>query len=162
MSVEARANLGQKQAALMAALVGAAPAPAGFESTRLQTAARSLASKRRRSVARAWPNLVAALGDRYFQLFDDFAAQTPLPRHGGPLADGYAFAHRLRVQGELPEAGRLEIMGVELRCRVRKDGLMVRRWGSMQFAFLRHPLRLVVAFRWPRWGERWGTIRIGR
>src|SRR5262249_5465620 len=96
MSLEGRAKLGQMQAALMAALVGAAAAPAGFEPDRLQAAGRSLARKRWRAVARAWPCLVTALGDRYLQLFVEFAARVPLPRWGGALADGHSFARWLQ------------------------------------------------------------------
>jgi hypothetical protein len=162
MSLDGRAKLGQMQAALLAALAGAAAAPAGFEPARLQAAVRSLASKRRRAVVRAWPNLVAALGDRYLQLFAAFAAQAPLPLWGGALADGHAFACWLQARHALPEAARLELLAVDLRYRARTDGLVPRRGASLQIAFLRHPRRLVVALRWPRLGEWWRILRVGR
>src|SRR5262245_2073419 len=161
MSLDGRARLGQMQAALMGALAGAATPPAGFDPIRLQAAARSLAAKRRRAVARAWPNLTAALGDRFGERFAAFAAQTPLPRWGGALADGRAFARWLLARQELPEAARLELLAVDLRYRARADGLVPRRGPSLQIALLRQPRRLVVALRWPGLREYWRTLRVG-
>jgi hypothetical protein len=162
MSLDGRARLGQMQAALVGALTGAAAPPVVFEPVRFQAAAQSLAGKRRRAVVRAWPNLAAALGDRFLQRFVEFAAQTPLPRWGWALADGRAFARWLWAREELPEAARLELLAVDLRYRAQADGLVPRRGPSMQIALLRHPRRLVVALRWPRLGEYCRTLRIGR
>jgi hypothetical protein len=161
MSLDGRAELGRLQAALVDTLAGAAPPPAGFDPVRLQAAARSLAAKRRRAVARAWPNLTAALGDRFGGRFASFAAQTPLPRWGGALADGHAFARWLLARQGLPEAGRLELLAVDLRYRTRADGLVPRRGPSVRIALLRRPRRLVVALRWPGLGEYWRMLALG-
>lgn len=119
------------------------------------TAAQSLAIKRRRAAARAWPDLAAALGDRFPERFADFAAGTPLPGRGGALADGRVFAVWLRRRGELPEAARLELMAVDLRYRAQADGLVARRGPSFRVALLRQPRCLVLALRWPGLGEWW-------
>jgi hypothetical protein len=154
--------LAQKQATLVGALVGAAAPPEGFDTARVMAASESLARKRRRSVARAWPNLVAALGDCFAERFKAFAAETPLPRWGGPLADGFAFARWLKAQGQLPEESRLEFLGVELRYRARVDGLVPRRGPAFRVAFPSFPRRCVLALRWPGLGEYWWTLRFGR
>src|SRR4051812_48216047 len=91
MSAETRTLLAQKQAELVAALARQAAPPAGFNADRVRAAAASLAGKRRHAVARAWPSVPAALGERYAERFDTYAATAPLPRLGGPLADGRGF-----------------------------------------------------------------------
>ena len=113
-------------------------------------------------MARAWPSLAGALGDRFGPLFAAFAAATRPPRHGGPLADGRAFARALADWGELPEAAHVEVMAVDLRHAPRPDGLARRRWPSLAVALLYRPRRLVLAARLPRLGERWLAIRLGR
>ena len=73
------------------------------------------------------------LGDRFGPLFAAFAAATRPPRHGGPLADGRAFARALADWGELPEAARVEVMAVNLRHAPRPTGsprAAGRRWPS--------------------------------
>jgi hypothetical protein len=134
------------------------PVPGGFDSARLQAAAASLANKRAQSVARTWPGMADALGDRFAERFAAFAATTPLPRHGGPLADGHAFARWLASAGELPAAVRLHLLAVELRYAVRSDGLVPRRGPALKAVLLRQPRRLVIAVRMPWLGERWFTI----
>src|SRR5262249_21392119 len=109
MSAEARAQLGALQGELVEALVGDGPAPAGFDAGRLRAAAASLAVKRRRAAARAWRGLAAALGGPFAERFDAFAATTPLPRDGGPLADGRVFLRWLG-KTELPEEVRLQAL----------------------------------------------------
>ncbi len=113
-------------------------------------------------MARAWPSLAGALGDRFGLLFAAFAAATRPPRHGGPLADGRAFARALAAWGELPEAARVEVMAVDLRHAPHPDGLTPRRWPSLAVALLHRPRRLVLAARLPRLNERWIAIRLGR
>ena len=159
MSADGRARLARMQAALVGALAGAAAPPEGFDASRLEAAARSLIGKRRRAAARAWPNLAAGLGDRFLERFGVFAAETGLPSWGGPLADGFAFAHWLKARRELPEAARLELLGVELRYCAQVDGFVPRRGPSFRVALLGRPRRCVLALRWPGLGEFWWTFR---
>jgi len=95
-SAEARARLANLQATLVLNLVEGTEAPAGFDAERVRAAAEALARKRMREAARAWPALVKALGGGLFrQRFTEFAARTPRPARGGPLADGHTFAREL-------------------------------------------------------------------
>ena len=119
---EARERLAAQQAALLRALANRAAPPEGFDPARIRATADALARKRARGVARAWPSLAGALGDRFGPLFAAFAAATRPPRHGGPLADGRAFARALADWGELPEAAHVEVMAVDLRHAPRPTG----------------------------------------
>lgn len=154
-----RAELAQQQAALVESLVGRAEAPPGFDAERLQTAGESLATKRRKEVAHVWPGLTRSLGDRYSTLFAEFAEQTPLPKVGGPRADGRAFAHYLAKLRLLPDEGRLEALRVDVYFKMTRDGLTHRRGTTVLMARLRDSRRLVLALRLPLLGERWLTIR---
>jgi hypothetical protein len=151
---ESQARQAAQQAALVRALTGQGNSPPGFATSRIETAAAALLRKRIRSVARAWPGLAAALGERFAERFAAFARETPLPRLGGPLADGRAFAQVLASAGDLPDAGRLEAFVVNLRQRSTADGLIPRRGLRLQAIFLRSARRLVVAARLPWLGER--------
>ncbi len=162
MSAEARARLAAMQADLVAALAAGAGPPAGFDAERVRLAAASLASKRRQAVARAWPDLAAALADRFGPRFEAFAAQTPLPAAGGPRADGRAFAAWLARQGELPEACRLHALAVDLRYVRTAAGLRPRRGPALKALLLRQARSLVLAVYFPWLGERWLSIPLGR
>jgi hypothetical protein len=115
---------------------------------RLELAATSLAVKRARSVARAWPGLAAALGPEFEARFAEFAVGTLIPSRGGPLADGFAFAGWLDSQGLLPAAGRLEQLAVSLRFRTCPEGLEPRRGPALTWAWIDPPGQLVVAACW--------------
>jgi hypothetical protein len=162
MSDEARARLAAAQAALVAAVAGDGDVPPGFDRSRLGAAAASLAAKRSRAAARAWPGLADALGDDFARRFAAFAARAPLPRHGGPLADGWAFARALAAAGELPESLRPQLVAVGLRYAECADGLRPRRGLSARAALLRRPRRLLLAVRLPWVGERWLTVPLAR
>jgi hypothetical protein len=157
-SPEARARLAARQAELVRALTGQGDPPPACDAARLRATAESLAAKRAQAVARAWPELVAGLGDQWRQRFDAFAARVPLPHEGGPLADGRAFAHWLARLGELSDAGRLEGLAVDLHYRARAGGLVPRSGPALVWAWLRQSGRLVVAVRLPWLGERWFTL----
>jgi hypothetical protein len=143
---EARERLGQQQAALVRALTGRGEAPPGFVEGQVETAARSLASKRRQEVARAWPALAACLGEKFVERFDRFAAETPLPAEGGPLADGRALARALRAE-ELSDEARAEVFWVDLRWRSVPAGLVPRRVVVMRAVWLRQKRRLLLGMR---------------
>lgn len=162
MSAEARARLATKQAELVAALAGRAAAPAEFDAVRLQAAAASLATKRRHAVARAWPSLTEALGDDFEERFRCFAAATPLPRFGGPVADGRAFLCWLGPAADFGDACRLQELRVDLRFRKTSGGLAPRRGPALEFAVLREARRLVIALRLLWLGERWLSLPLGR
>src|SRR5262245_31430986 len=100
--MSAEAHLAERQAELVRALTGRGPPPAGFDATRVCVVALSLVLKRLQAVQRAWPALARALGDDFDHLFPDYATATPAPRDGGPLADGDAFAGRLKAARKLP------------------------------------------------------------
>jgi hypothetical protein len=156
-----RAKLAAQQAQLVQALAGKSEPPQGFDAERLQTTATALAQKRQRAVARAWPALTGALGEGFAEQFAEFAARTPLPRQGGPLADGRAFARFLAQRGDLPEAGRLEALAVDVHYVQRPFGLVPRRGPTVRLTMLKQPRRLVMALRLPWLGEHWFTLRLG-
>jgi hypothetical protein len=161
MLPDARAKLAAMQAELVSALAGRGAPPPGFDAKRLRAVAASLAAKRLQAVARAWPALAEALGGDLAEHFGTFVATVPLPRRGGPLADGRAFVRWLAAAGALPDAGRLEALAVDLRFTVCADGLKRRRGPAMKAAWLRRPRRLIAAVRLPGIGEWWLTIPWG-
>jgi hypothetical protein len=158
LSAEAKAALLAQQSALVSALLAEGEPPAGFDEERLCAAGASLARKRARAAARAWPRLNQALGRRFCELFADYAAATSLPRDGGPLADGRAFARWLAVRGQLPEAGLIEALAVDLRYGGTQGGLLLRRRPACRAAWLPESRRLMVGIRLPWLGERWLSI----
>jgi len=162
MSAEARKKLAALQGALVAALLERRRPPDGFDTRRLEAAALSLAKKRLRSVARAWPSLAEGLGVAFAERFATFAAVTPMPRHGGPLADGRSFARWLATRGELPEQARNQALAVDVRFKTRADGLAPRRGPCVRLALLKQPRRLWIALRLPWLGVWWFAIPLGR
>jgi hypothetical protein len=159
--VDGRTQLGALQAELVRALTGQGGPPDGFDAARLQAAANALVRKRVGAVARAWPGLARALGESFGERFTAFAQVSSVPKEGGPLADGRAFARTLQAAGELPDAGRLEAAAVDLRYVTRKGGLVPRRWPALTITRLRSPRRLVLGVRVPRLGEWWLSIPLG-
>jgi hypothetical protein len=160
MQADQRSHLAQRQAALVAALSGTGDMPPGFAEERLRAAVISLHTKRRRAVARAWPCLLDDLRDRFPSLFDEFAAETPLPAYGGPLSDGRAFLRWLARREPLPEGVELQVLAYELRYVGSASGPKPRRGLGLKIACLRRPPRLVVGWRW-LWGrEHWLTLKM--
>jgi hypothetical protein len=94
--------------------------------------------------------------------FAEYAVDTNLPSLGGSLADGRAFAQWLAARGKLPAAARLHALAIDLRYKLRLEGLRPRRGPSAKVALLRNPCRLVVGIRVPRIGERWLAIPLWR
>lgn len=161
-SIEGRPSLATQQAALVAALLAGGEAPPGFDAEQLRAAGASLARKRTQAVARAWPGLARGLGHRFAERFVAYARTTPLPRHGGPLADGRLFARWLAARGELPDVARLQALGIDLRYRITSKGMVPRRGLALGVTWLTQPLRLVVAVRLSWFGEYWLRIPWGR
>jgi hypothetical protein len=154
-SAELRRQLAEGQARLVEALTRSGEVPEGFDGQRLRAAAEVLLRKRTREAARAWPALARALGESFDEKFRDFASRVPLPREGGPLADGRAFVADLAARGELPDEGRLEALGVDLHYRRTVNGLRRRRGPAVKAAWLPRARRLALAVRLPWLGVRW-------
>ena len=157
MSPDTRSDLAAMQAELVSALVGHSAVPIGFDSARIQTVVTVLAAKRLRAVRHAWPGLARDLGDRFAERFRAYALSNPLPRKGGPLADGRAFV-RFLAADELPETAILQKLAVDLRYAATTDGLVSRRWPALKSALLNNPRRLIVGLRVPWLGQRWLSI----
>lgn len=138
-----------QQTELVRALTGQAPPPAGFAAERLQAAAQALARKRARAAARAWPALAAVLGDAFTARFAEYAARTPLPSEGGPLADSRAFAAFLAGHNALPPAGRREAFLVDLRHVRTALGLRPRRRFTLRMLCDRPSRRFLIGLRLP-------------
>jgi hypothetical protein len=148
-----RARLAAEQAALVRALVGGGPVPAGFDPERVRATAAALGRKRAGEVARAWPLLAAELGDDFGEWFLAFAARRPPPRRGGALADGLAFARALARAGRLPANARPEAMVAAAHLSTRPARLAAAVAGP--------PRRLVVTVRAPALGDRWLSVPLG-
>jgi len=87
------ADLAERQAALVAALVAGAPDPPGFDPARLSAARRALLRKRAGEAAKHWPVLAASLGPRWSTV----CAVHHLGREPvGGLRDGWHVARALR------------------------------------------------------------------
>jgi len=152
-------TLHDQQSALIAALAGNAPVPAGFDAGRVQAAASALAFKRARAVAQAWPSLRVMLGDDFRARFGAYAASTPLPQQGGPLADGLRFVHYLARQMPLADEVKLQQLSVDARYRRTRTGLSPRRYPRIRVAWLAKARCTVIALgawrfrlQWPRFG----------
>ena len=113
-------DLAEQQRAVVSALVGGGPLPAGFDERRLELTRASLLRKRSRGVAAHWPAL-GAMPD--FQLrFMAWAAGRP---PGSAHQEGLDFGRFLGR--ELPSAARVErVLAGAGRMARDRDGLVVR------------------------------------
>lgn len=99
-------SLASAQAELVAALVGIAPVPPGFDPHRLGVARQALLHKRAGGVGARWPYLVARFGRDWRSAFDEWAGGRPT---AGSLLDGWDFAEHLEAAGRLDDLARLEL-----------------------------------------------------
>jgi hypothetical protein len=143
MPADARDDLAAQQSRLVEALTTGTPPPAGFDPAQVETAARALAAKRARSVAKAWPRLAEALGDQFEKRFADYASESPLPNGAEPRDDGRALARWLSVRRLLPDASRVELAADR-----------VSRGFPLSILFLRDSHRPALLVRLPRLGVR--------
>lgn len=141
-----RTSLAEQQVALVAALTGNGPVPAGFDTQRIQAAGNALAAKRARAVAQVWPCVRTMLDTEFRTRFDAYAAQAPLPELGGPLADGRAFIRALATQMPLADDVVLQALGVDQRWKGTARGLVPRRLPHIGFARLRNLHSVIIAF----------------
>ena len=136
MPESARARLAVQQAELIETLQAVSPgSQPRFDAARLDATRASLARKRARAVARAWPDLARELGRGFDSVFAGFTATNPQVER--PLDDGRAFAKWLGAR--LPRGARLE--------RLANDLQAGRRLGLE-----RTTTRWVVGFRLPWFG----------
>jgi hypothetical protein len=93
----ARHRLAAAQTQLLAALLGGAPPPAGFDPARLRVQADALLAKRRNLVARLRPDLTETLAGDFRDRFNAYARAHPNPADG-TRADAAAFAQAVQAQ----------------------------------------------------------------
>lgn len=127
-------DLAARQAELVAALVGGAPVPAGFDPARIAATRRALLRKRAAAAATAWPRLAASLGPDWLRVFAEHAADRP---GEGGLRDGWDLARALHERGALGRLGAAEL--AEREATLRYDGRSAPR--PRPFAALRRLLR---------------------
>ncbi|SDI82418.1 hypothetical protein [Nonomuraea jiangxiensis] len=97
--------LAEAQGRVVAALVGGAEPPAGFDPERMRAQAASLVSKRRGIVARIRPDVAAAAGADLAAEFAAYARARTAPAPGY-RTDADDFAAWLRERGRLPDPPR--------------------------------------------------------
>ena len=103
------ASLRERQAGLVEALTSGGPVPQGFDARLVDAARVALLRKRAGEVARHWPSLAAAFGERWVPEFARWAARRPTQ---GALRDGWDLARELAAGGDLPA-----VAGAELAIR---------------------------------------------
>lgn len=89
---DARKRLAAQQQQLLAALLGQAEDPPGFDQDQLRVQQRALLNKRRRVVAKLRPGLARKLGERFQPLCDSYAAEHPRRAGQRARADAARFA----------------------------------------------------------------------
>jgi hypothetical protein len=156
MTAELRARLAARQAELISALYGGPPAE-GLDPRLVTLTSDSLARKRARAVARAWPALARALGPGLADQFTAFARVTP-PPEGGALADGLAFSQVITRQRRLPDDARIEGMLAASRVKLRHNRLVARRGPRLAAVTTGRPRRLVIIATLPPVGTRIVTL----
>jgi hypothetical protein len=101
----ARHQLADAQTQLLAALLGGAPPPAGFDPARLRVQADALLAKRRDLVARLRPDLAETLAADFRDRFDVYARAHPSPP-AGARADAATFARTVQAHPTGQRRGR--------------------------------------------------------
>jgi hypothetical protein len=155
MQTAARERLAKAQGDLVRALVAQGPIPAGFDEKMLRVAARSLVNKRRQQTARSWPQLAKIFGDKYPELFTNYAQSHSLPVCASPSGDGREFLRWMETQGPYSDAARIEAMAFDLRFASTPLGLRRRGGFALKLVKLRETRGFVLAVRLPLFGERW-------
>lgn len=145
---EDRSRYAARQAELLAALQGRAPAPEKFAPDDLSAASDSLLRKRTRAVAGSWPALAQSFGGRFGPAFASFARETPPPIEGDGLADGLAFALSLPT-GSLDEDARTELLLVRATTVLDGRGARTRRGPFAGALRLHSPPRLLLVVTLP-------------
>ncbi|WP_433377908.1 hypothetical protein ACQPZX_10725 [Actinoplanes sp. CA-142083] len=105
-------SLATRQAGLVAALTSGKPVPDGFDLFKVDAARVALLRKRAGEVARQWPMLAAAFGERWKPSFAEWAAARPTQ---GSLRDGWDLARDLLSRDALPATAGEELAVREAR-----------------------------------------------
>jgi hypothetical protein len=105
-------SLATRQAALVEALTLGRPVPDGFDLERVDAARVALLRKRAGEVARQWPMLAAAFGERWTPTFAAWAMTRPTQ---GSLRDGWDLARDLLGRDALPALAGAELAEREAR-----------------------------------------------
>ncbi|MBI1831525.1 MAG: hypothetical protein HYR84_08760 [Planctomycetes bacterium] len=155
MSANQRERAAQAQADLIRALVAGGPIPAGFDETRVRTAARSLVNKRRHALTRIWPRLAAIVGESYVDSFTIYATSNPLPDCANTGADGREFLRWLESRQALSDAARIEALAFDAHFTITPRGLRRRRGFHVSWLKRRETGGWVVVLRVPWIGEWW-------
>jgi hypothetical protein len=154
-------TLAQRQAALVAGLWNANPGAVGFDTEQIQTTADALRTERIRSMAKAWPALVAAIGGGYAPAFEAFM-RSHLGPERDPLSDAVAFASWLAFRRQFPADCRMEWLLIELNYVSTPLGLRPRRGPAVRVRVWRRPWALAWGLRPPGCRIRCGYWQIGR
>jgi hypothetical protein len=96
-----RERLAGQQAELLRALLAGGETPPGFAKDRVRAEVIVLRNKRKRVTAQIRPDLRAALGDRFAELFDGYAMGHPRAVGTRAREDADAFGDWLVQRGEL-------------------------------------------------------------
>lgn len=133
------------QADLASALAQQSDTPAGFDSDRVDLAARMLLHKRRKSVAHVIPRVAAELGREFIPLFARYLRSFPHPPVGGPVIDALEFADWLGLT-RLSESRGIELIRLDLSVRRR---MRCVRLSSRVVIGIRLPILGVRMLRFP-------------
>ena len=151
-SPDPRAQLADMQRRLATSLVtGRADVTLGIDASSQTRASHVVRSKRMRTLAHAWPELIEALGMRVGELIQEYACDSDRPL--GVTEDARRFGRWLDVRVELPDVAVPRWVAFELRAGRRavirrvRDGVCVglRLFGNR---------RRVVVLQRPRWTRR--------
>ena len=155
MLTDARDALAARQARLVRALVGLEHCPAGFDVEQIAMTGLSLASKRARAAAKAWPDFSSAIGEQFESLFAEYAQTEPAPPTSGPTEDGFRFADFLAERDRLSMASRQIWLAMRLHYRRTEAGIKSRR--GLAIVWDRRPgiWWLRIGLRWRRSWEFW-------
>jgi hypothetical protein len=84
------------------------------------------------------------LGADYRAQFAAYAARTPLPQNGGPLADGRRFVQYLAARMSLTDDAKLQALAIDASYRLSSTGLVRRRLPALRFGWLAQSRALAV------------------
>ncbi|RLK61644.1 hypothetical protein [Actinokineospora cianjurensis] len=101
-----REDVAAAQGALLRAVLAGADVPPGFDAEVVRVEAAALLGKRRRIVRDIDPETAGALGERFAELFADYARGNPRRSGSRFREDAAAFAEWAVEHGHLPRARR--------------------------------------------------------
>src|SRR5579864_9297154 len=108
----ARERLASMQGEFIRSLTADGPYPSGSDVRGMRATAQLLRSKRVRTMARAWPELAAILGNGLAERATDVLAGSALPPGDHAVQDGLIMARQLEAAGPIPDSLRLRMLSV--------------------------------------------------